>query len=325
MTGSFDRPTWHGLFLLRVGLGWFLAVNGTHSFGRKLDEVASRPAELFHSPIVEALHLPFPPPALELWGPLIGVLGWMVALGIFSRFSCFAAACAVFYVISCVSGFGYFNHGTIVVPQMLLVLSVSPGADACSLDRLARALRRRARGEGTRASLVEEWLGPPTPPYGMRLAALIMALLYGAAGISKLRYVPAEWLSGQTLRTYLSDMQRQYWLGPSDGVASLLSDPPIWSFGYIGKITGRGSELAEHPMLCAAIAIGTVVIELFVPAGLLASPRIRAMSCIVLLAFQLSIHKLMGIPFRAWMVVLVALFPWTELFRAVRSLRATGA
>src|SRR5688572_12055726 len=88
----FSTSTRHGLFLLRIALGLFLALYGTSTFGGKLRDVASRPEALFHAPLIEALHLPFPPPWLDVWGLLIASLGWMIALGIGWRFCAVTAA-----------------------------------------------------------------------------------------------------------------------------------------------------------------------------------------------------------------------------------------
>ena len=319
MTAFRSAPTWHGLFLVRVGLGLFLAENGSR-FGNNLQSVASRPEALFHAPVMEALHLPFPPPLIDLWGPLIGLLGWMITLGIRWRLSAVAAAGVTAYVGSCISGFGYFNHGTIVIPQMLLVLTVSPGADACSLDRLARSLWRRARDGTDGASLFRDWMGPATPPWGIHLAGGILALMYIAAGVSKLRYAPLDWLRGDTLRIYLTDMNQQYWLGPSSYVPSLLVDPPMWAFSYISLPTNLGRTIAATPALCAFFAVVTLVVELIVPLGLVSTVPLRAASCVALFGFHLAISKTMSIPFHSWMVLIVALFPWPELFRAVHGL-----
>jgi uncharacterized membrane protein YphA (DoxX/SURF4 family) len=311
-------PARHGLFLLRIALGGFIAVNGSANFGRKLDAVVSRPEALFHSPVIEALGLPFPPPMIHLWGPLISVLGWLVALGLAWRAAALVAATVIVYVASCASGFGYFNHGTIVVPQMLLVLVVSPGADACSLDRLTRAIRRRARGAQGSTSLLDDWVGPATPPWGLTLAGGVLGLMYLAAGTSKLRYAPAEWLSGETLRAYLSEMGQQYWLGPALHTASAVTDPPVWAFSYVSPPTGYGQVVAAYPTLCMLLAVAAVATELLAPLGLVLTARYRALSCVSLLTFHFAISKLMGIPFRSWMVVLLALFPWPELWRAAR-------
>jgi hypothetical protein len=310
--------SWHGLFLMRIGLGLFLADNGGWLFGRKLQGVVSRPEALFHSPLVEALHLPFPPPAPDLWGQFIALLGWMIALGIGWRVAAVVASAAIVYVGSCLSGFGYFNHGTIIIPQMLWVLVVSPGADACSLNRLAHGLWRRRHDGIDRSSLFGDWMGPSTAPWGLHLAGGLFVLIYLGAGISKLRYAPGDWLSGVTLQAYLTDMEQQYWLGPSSHVTSLVADPPIWAFSYVSPPTELGRWIAAYPTLCAVLAITTVVFELLVPIGLVLTPRLRALSCALLLSFHFAISQIMAIPFRSWVVVIAALFPWTELFRAVR-------
>jgi len=319
LPAAWPTRTWHGLFLMRVALGLFLVKNGGWLFGGKLQGVVSRPEALFHAPLVEALQLPFPPPATNLWGPLIELLGWMIALGIGWRVAAIVASVAIVYVASCLSGFGYFNHGTIMIPQMLWVLTVSPGADACSLDRLARGLWHRRRGGIDSAALVGDWAGPATPPWGIHLAGGLLVLIYLGAGISKLRYAPVEWLTGVTLRAYLTDMEQQYWLGPSSHLLSLVSDPPIWAFSYVSPPTDLGQWIAAYPTLCALISIATVGVELFVPLGLVLTPRLRALSCILLLCFHFSISQIMAIPFRSWMVVIAALFPWTDLFRGARA------
>ncbi len=256
-------PTWHGLFLMRVGLGLFLANKGAWLFGGKLQGVVSRPEALFHSPLVETLHLPFPPPVLGLWGPFVELLGWMIALGIGWRVAAVLASVAIVYIGSCLSGFGYFNHGSIIIPQMLWVLVVSPGADACSVDRLARGLWRRRHDSIDSARLVGDWLGPATPSWGLRLAGGLLVLIYAGGGISKLRYAPVDWLSGSTLRAYLTGMEQQYWLGPSSYVSSLVMDPPIWAFSYVSLPTALGHWIAAYPTLCALIAVATVIVALF--------------------------------------------------------------
>jgi len=312
-------PTWHGLFLIRVAIGLFLADNGAWMFGGKLEGVMSRPETLFHSPLIEALHLPFPPPHPGRWGRLVEISGWMIALGIGWRVAAVVASFAIVYIGSCLSGFGYFNHGTIVIPQMLWLLVVSPGADACSLDRLARGLWRRPRDEFDAAFLFETWKGPATPPWGLHVAGGLLALIYIGAGVSKIRYAAMDWLRGHTLCAYLTDMEQQYWLGPSSHVLSPIADPPIWAFSYVSPATDLARSIAAYPTLCAALAIATVLVELFVPLGLALTARMRALSCIVLLGFHFTISHVMAIPFHAWMVVLAALFPWIELTRAVRA------
>jgi hypothetical protein len=132
------------------------------------------------------------------------------------------------------NGWGNVFHTENLLVLHVLVVGLSPAADAWSLD---------ARGRTEPA---------PDVRYGfpLRLAAVVTVLTYVVTGVAKLRYAGGDWLAGDTLLHQIAfDNARKKVLG--DGYSPLA-----------GLVVG-------HPALFRPLGLLTLVVELGAPIALI--------------------------------------------------------
>jgi hypothetical protein len=227
------------------------------------------------------------------------VVATMVALAAFIlgagfRYAAPVAAIGLLFVTTYRNSWGMVFHTENLLVLHVAALSLSPAADAWSIDRW--------RG----------WTRPHDAGYGwaIKLLVALAAATYMLAGIAKLRIAGIDWIDGELLRNQIAiDNLRKALLG--DAIAPL------------------ATEFLEHPQLFTAFSALTIVLEVGAPLALIGGwvGRIWALA---VWGFHLGVVLLMNIWF-LYPLVFVAFLPvfhcerpiaWA--IRRVRDLRRTG-
>jgi len=161
------------------------------------------------------------------------------------------------------SSWGQIFHTENLPALHLLVLAVSPAADAWSLDAL-----RRARS-----------VPAPASRYGwpVRLVSLVTVLAYAVAGWAKVRNGGLAWVSGDVLRNHIAhDALRKSLVGASH--------------------SSLGTALLAHGWLFPPMAAASLVVELGAPFAVVRR-RLRTVWAVAAWGFHLGVLALMGIGF----------------------------
>ena len=186
------------------------------------------------------------------------------------------------------SSWGQLLHFEHLMVLHVLVIGVSPAADAWSLDA-----RRHARN----GCIVDT--DPSADRYGFPLlvASVVMVVTYVIAGVAKLRYGGIEWVTGDTLRNHIAYSATRLELlgGWASPVASLVVDA-AW--------------------LLAPMAALSILIELTAPIALLGG-RWRNGWVVAAWLMHAGIYVLMlvGFPSPLFLVAFAPLFPLERLWR----------
>ena len=238
-------------------------------------------------PIVLLSWLPGPIVSSELLGGAQLVL--MAALALCCLGLCFRwASIAAFFLALFVYGiphcFGKVGHSQTLTIFALGIFAMSHAGRVWSLD--AWIARRRGR--------------PPAPPvsseyqWPVRLMQVLMATVFLAAGIAKLRLTGPAWAYSDQLQNIL-----------------------LGAF-YIGKRppTNLGLWIAQYPLLCKVLATLTLAVELGAPLALW-SRRWRWLIIPGLLGMQLGIYFAMGITFWHYVALYFIWIEWNEVAAAV--------
>ena len=181
---------------------------------------------------------------------------------------------------------GQLLHFENLMVLYLLILAVSPSADAWSLDARRRGDDRDDRGE----SVV----------YGfpIAMAALVLVTTYVIAGVAKLRYGGLDWVFGDTLRNHVAYAAARL---------DLLGGSPSPLAGWAVRLGG----------IWPFVAAATIVIELVAPVALLGG-RIRTAWVVAAWLMHLGVlaFMLIGFPFPLVLVAFAPLYRvermWTE-------------
>ncbi|WP_051062290.1 HTTM domain-containing protein [Ilumatobacter nonamiensis] len=174
------------------------------------------------------------------------------------------------------SSWGQLLHFENLFTLHLVLLAVSPAADAWSLDARRGTIARR---EATTYGLV------------MQVACVMVVVTYVIAGIAKLRIGGAEWMFGDTLRNHIS-----------------------YSAVRLELLGGDGSPLAgvvvRNAWILPPMAIGSVIVELSAPIALLGG-RWRNGWVAAAWFMHLAIYALMlvGFPYPLFLIAFTPFFP----------------
>lgn len=229
---------------------------------------------------------------VELAGPLpsartLAVLGtaWkaallLAAIGLWRRLSLGVAAVLGAYLLGLTASFGKANHDVGLLVVFLFLFWISRSTDALSVDALL------ARRRGT----------PPPPPSGeyawpIVTGRVLLALVFFAAGLAKLRHGGLDWIAGDNLRWLFLGQQYTH-------------EPPLdWA-----------AVLARYPTLCRVLAGGTVALELGYPLALV-SRRLRPWLVVGMIGLQLGIFLFMGVSYLVFLVANVVWVDWERLLK----------
>ncbi len=127
-------------------------------------------------------------------------------------------------------------------------------------------------------------------------AQVTLSAAFFAAGVSKLRHAGLDWFLSDNLRLLL--IERSYLtLGPGRFLLNL--------------------EVARYPLLCKALAAGTLLIELSYPLAL-AGARARAVLVPASLLMLAGIALLMGPKFYSFVLLSLFWVPWHRVTSRLR-------
>ena len=207
----------------------------------------------------------------------LACVGWM------TRASTWVALVVGVYLVGLPHNFGKIHHSDAVVLFVLAALALSRCGDAYSID----AWRRRRRGDPAPA---------PSGEYRwpIRVGWLVWVLLYSAAGISKIRNGGVAWVLSDSFRNIL--LQHHY------------THQPLVAWGLV---------IAEYPLVCHALAAGTILVETSSPLALV-SRRLRLLLIPSLGLMQVGIGLLLGVRFDWYLLVFIFWIPWSAIGRALR-------
>jgi hypothetical protein len=234
--------------------------------------------------VFDAFRVPLASTATLEWIQAFWKLSLLLsAIGLFSRVSMVAAFVLGTYLMGLPHNFGQTQHFDTLVVFVSGALAVSRAADAFSVD----AWLRRRRPDPDRAW---EYTWP------IRFVWLAMALIFCAAGLSKLRHSGLGWVFSDNLASLL--LRQQYHL--SDG------EP----------LTTWGIWVANHTWVVRGMAAAALAIETLFPLALVS--RIARMVLVPGgLAFLVGIRTLMGPTFEQFMMCYVFWIPWDRVLSFV--------
>jgi hypothetical protein len=230
------------------------------------------------------LHLPF----LSENAVIALQVAWAIAMalaaiGLFTRVATCVAFLLGFYLLSLANNFGKIGHGDQALVLTMLILALARCGDAVSIDALLS--RRRGRAAPGDSG---EYRWP------IRMVWLLMALVFCAAGASKLVRNGLAWITTDHLALTL--IQAHY-----HGVRPTVK---------------LGLYLAQFALLCKLMAAGVVAMELAFPLALL-SRRLRVPIVVATLLMQIGIGLLMGVWFRQFLLLYLFWVPWERVVGAL--------
>ena len=265
---AFER-WWHApaparrLAMLRIIIGGYALGYVVLRFGH-LVGVSAMSAQQW-KPVGPAVLLaaPLPAAAVVATAGLTALLGAAFVVGLRFRVTGPLFAAALLWVTSYRNSWGMVFHTENLMVLHVLVLSLSPAADALSLDA-----RRRPPVDDT-----------PRARYGwaIRLLCAVTVTTYFIAGWSKLYNSGLGWVTSDTLRMYVAyDNLRKVELGDS--------------YSWLG------TTLAAHGWLFPPLAAISLLAELGAPLALL-HPRVGRWWCAVAWSFHAGVVVMMAIVF----------------------------
>jgi hypothetical protein len=260
---------WHApaparrLAMLRLLVGGYALFYVLIRFGHLVGVSAMSPAQW--KPVGPAVLLgaPLPAAAVVASAVLAALLGVAYVAGARFRITGPAFAVALLWVTSYRNSWGMVFHTENLMVLHVLVLAVSPAADALSLD----ARRRPPLDDAPRARY----------GWAIRLLCALTVTTYFIAGWSKMHNSGLGWVTSDTLRFYVAyDNLRKVELGDS--------------YSWLGTM------LARHRELFPPLAAVSLVAELGAPLALL-HPRVGRWWCALAWSFHAGVVVMMAIVF----------------------------
>jgi len=208
---------------------------------------------------------------------------FFAAIGLFTRVAMMVAFVSGFYLMGLPHNFGQTQHFDTLVVFASGALAVSRAADALSVDAWLASAKDPSR-----------WRRPDDGEYTwpIRFVWVAMAMIFFAAGFSKLRRSGLDWIFSDNLALLLQ--RQQYHV--SDG------DP--W--------TNWGLWVAQHPWVAQSMAAVALATETFFPLALVSRHARRILVPSGLL-FLVGIRALMGPTFEQFMLCYVFWIPWRKV------------
>ncbi|HET9477676.1 MAG TPA: HTTM domain-containing protein [Dehalococcoidia bacterium] len=286
-TGALDRY-WRApapaarLAALRIIIGGF-ALGYVVIRSGNLGSYAGLPDAQFDAVgAVSLLSGPMPETAVELLPWLAALAGLGFVLGWRYAITGPAFALLLLWVTTYRNSWGQIFHTENLLVLHVLVLALSPAADALSLD---------ARGRSAAA--------PDDGRYGwpIRLMCLLTVMTYFITGQTKLRNAGLDWITSDSLRNYVAyDNLRKAELGDTHSFL--------------------GAELVSHGWLFQPLAVFTLAVELGAPLALL-SRGVARFWVAAAWSFHLGVLAVMAIVF-PYPLLGAAFAPFFEVERLPR-------
>jgi hypothetical protein len=233
-------------------------------------------------PLFAKLNIPaFAPPGIAVVQVVWKCALLFSALGLLTRPAMVIAFVLGTYLMGLPHNFGQTQHFDTLVVFASGALALSRAGDTFSVDRFL------ARRRGIHVA-AEPW----EYTWPIRFVWVAMALIFCAAGISKLRHSGLAWILSDNLAMLL--LRQQYHL--SDG------EP----------LTNWGIWVANHQWIARGLAACAVTIETLYPLVLF-SRVARLLLVPAGLAFLIGIRVLMGPTFEQFMMCYVFWVPWHRI------------
>jgi len=249
-------------------------------------------SSVFWMPIwlFDTLRLPAFSPDTLMWVQTVWKASlFLSAVGLFARPAMTVAFVLGVYLLGLPQNFGQTQHFDTLVVFASGALAMSRAADAVSIDAWLRPRRADDAGEYT---------------WPIKFVWVAMAVIFCAAGLSKLRHSGVEWFLSDNMSWLL--WRQQYHI--SDG------EP----------LTRWGIWVANHGSLARAMAASAVCIETCFPL-VIVSRRARYVIAPAGLLFLVGIRALMGPTFEQFMLCYVFWVPWGLLYSVRARSTAIGA
>jgi hypothetical protein len=243
---------------------------------------AEFPAELWE-PVGVLAWLDAPPGPFELiwsWQTAYQIILLLCCLGFWFRIAAPAAFGMGLFLYALPNCFGKVDHSHTLAVFFLGILALSHAGRVWSVDAWLAAESRAAKPPATSS----EYRWPVT------LLQALMATVFMAAGIAKLRQSGLAWIFSDQLQNLLLD---SYYVG-----REMPTDLARW--------------IAQYPLLCQFAAGMTIVIELTAPLALF-SRRYRWFVIPGLFGMQIGIYLVMGITFWQFLGLYVVWIDWNRL------------
>lgn len=241
-------------------------------------------------PIFASLHLgPAPSGILEGLATVWRLALVLSAIGLFTRASMAVAAALGFYLLGLPHNFGHVYHFDALLVLALVSLACSRAGDAWSVDALMAPQPARPSAEYT---------------WPIRMVWTLMALVFFAAGIAKLRHGGTAWIASTNMSVIL--LRSAYHTSDAD------------------PITALGLRVASHAWLSRALAAAAVVVELGFITSLI-SRTARRVFVPAGVALLVGIRILMGPTFGGFLIANVFWVPWQALGLRVARWSRAGA
>lgn len=266
-------------------------------------------------------------PSAFLFAIIYYVAAFCSCIGLFTRPALLVFGLLTLWLEGIGTAYGIFDHTTSLISQVILVLALAPGAATISGDRLFSWMLKRRKGD--RSSLWQWMQGPLVPVWGLRLVLILLASVYFAAGVAKLRYGGPQWLDGKTLTHYLDGSANFY---RSEGPPPIfisdkqVSAPEKWKDGFGLYSYSYGNRQASHVgrqighflagqwYLMVALSLLTLVFELG-SIGILVDGWPRTMLLWGALIMHFSIGILLFLPFYPFRILCFFLVDWPWVYR----------
>jgi len=210
-------------------------------------------------------------------------------LGIFTRTSTVSSFVLGIYLLGLPHNFGKINHSDALVVIALGIMAVSRCGDACSLDRLLCRVRQRGGSSAEQPRASGEYTWP------VRAVWVMLALIFFAAGVSKLRHSGLEWIFSDNLANLL--------ISANDTHTVLIS---------------LGPYATQYSWLPQMVAAGTVALELSYPLALF-SRRARWIIVPGMFFMQVGIRIFMGVIFYQFLICNLFWIPWDRVSKRLLS------
>jgi hypothetical protein len=207
-------------------------------------------------------------------------------LGLFTRLSTVFSFVLGLYLLGLSYNFGALFHTRGLLVIVLGIVALSRCGDGFSIDNMIRT--RRGGGSSTWGSRAS---GEYTWP--VRAVWLMFALVFFAAGLSKLRHSGLEWIFSDNMSTIL-----------------------IWAAYSHFPLVSLGPDLAQYGWLTRLMAATTVLFEIGYPLALF-SRRARWVIVPVVFLMLVNIRLLIGPQFYPFMVCGLFWVPWDRVSRAI--------
>jgi hypothetical protein len=208
----------------------------------------------------------------------------MATGGALYRFAAPVAAILGLYLAGMLQNFGKALHTYHLFSVALVILAFARASDAWSIDDLVRRAIAFAKGRKPEDR-------PPSVEYRWPILFVGSSILvmYGAAGLSKLYISGFAWALSDSFRQTLLESQ------------------------FDGRVPNRiGVWLADHPILCQAMALGALLIEATAWLGLINRYLYWVYAAFVML-LQFGIWFLMGVVFGQLPTMFLFFAPWNFL------------